>query len=125
MVFSFGSILLQTEIICQRLYLHLVPISHFYVGGYQVHHLFGGILIEIPAGFIIAFGFRNRLVKYLAPVALGIGSAMILDEVIYLVATEATTADYRSPVSLGGAFILISLATGLLLFLYALRGPQG
>jgi hypothetical protein len=104
--------------VCQRLYLHLVRVQHVYPAGYLVHHLFTGALIEIPAAFVLAFGTRNRLLALLAPAALGIGSAMVLDEVTYLVATKATDEDYVSPVSLCGAIILISLATTLLLVLY-------
>src|SRR5438045_9676325 len=74
----------------QRLYLHLVRVQHVYPAGYLVHHLFIGALIEIPAAFILAFGTRNRLLALLAPAALGIGSALILDAVTYLVATQAT-----------------------------------
>jgi uncharacterized membrane protein YeaQ/YmgE (transglycosylase-associated protein family) len=107
--------------VCQRLYLHLVRVQHVYPGGYLVHHLFFGALIVVPAAFILAFGTRNRLLGYMAPVALGIGSAMILDEVTYLVATKATDQDYVSPISLVGAIILISLATALLLSLYRLH----
>ena len=102
----------------QRLYLHLVHVQHVYPAGYLVHHLFIGALIEIPAAFILAFGTRNRLLERLAPVALGIGSAMVLDEITYLIATKATDEDYVSSTSLIGAIILISLATALLLFLY-------
>jgi hypothetical protein len=107
--------------VCQRLYLHLVRVQHVYPGGYLVHHLFFGALIVVPAAFILAFGTRNRLLGYLAPVALGIGSAMILDEVTYLIATKATDQDYVSPISLVGAITLISLATALLLSLYRLH----
>src|SRR5262249_62086001 len=73
--------------VCQRLYLHLVRVQHVYPAGYLVHHLFTGTLILIPAAFILAFGPRKRLPSLLAPAALGIGSAMVLDEVTYLVAT--------------------------------------
>src|SRR5436305_6744440 len=97
--------------VCQRLYLHLVRVQHVYPAGYLVHHLFFGALIVVPAAFILAFGTRNRFLGYLAPVALGIGSAMILDEVTYLVATKGTNEDYVSLVSLMGAILLISLAT--------------
>jgi hypothetical protein len=107
--------------VCQRLYLHLVRVQHVYPGGYLVHHLFFGALIVVPAAFILAFGTRNRLLGYLAPVALGIGSAMILDEVTYLIATKATDQDYVSPISLVGAITLVSLATALLLSLYRLH----
>lgn len=102
----------------QRLYLHLIHVQHIYPAGYLLHHLFTGTLIVIPSAFILAFGTRNRLLTFLAPAALGIGSAMILDEVVYLVATKATDSDYISPLSLWGATIFISAAVLFLLFLY-------
>jgi hypothetical protein len=77
---------------CLRLYLHLVHVRHIYPGGYLVHHLFLGVLIAVPAAFILAFGARSRLLAFLAPAALGIGTALMLDEVTYLVATKATEA---------------------------------
>ena len=104
--------------LCQRLYLHLIRVQHIFPGGYLLHHLFTGALIVIPSAFILAFGTRNRLLTFLAPVALGIGSAMILDELVYLVATKATDDDYISPLSLWGATIFISVAVLLLVFLY-------
>src|SRR5438045_645859 len=99
---------------CQRLYLHFIGINHVHPAGIVVHHLFIGVMVQIPAAFIIAFGFSNRAVAVIARVALGIGSAMILDEIVYLVATKATDADYVSPISLWGAVIFMSLATALL-----------
>jgi len=104
--------------LCQRIYLHLIRVQHIFPGGYLLHHLFTGALIVIPSAFILAFGTRNRLLTFLAPVALGIGSAMILDELVYLVATKATDKDYISPLSLWGATIFISVAVLFLLFLY-------
>jgi hypothetical protein len=107
-----------------RLYLHLVHVQHFYPGGYLVHHLFFGVVIEVPAAFTLAFGPRNRLVRFLAPAALGIGAALMLDEVTYLVATKATDQDYVSSLSLGGAITLVFLAVVLLLALYKLHKDQ-
>jgi len=101
-----------------RLYLHLVQVRHIYPGGYLFHHLFLGALIDIPAAFVLAFGTRSRLVAFAAPAVLGVGSAMALDELTYLVATNGTNADYVSAVSLRGAVVLISLAVILLLLLY-------
>jgi hypothetical protein len=89
--------------------------------GYLVHHLFFGVLIQVPAAFILAFGPRSRWVGSAALVALGVGTGMILDEVTYLVATKATDADYVSSLSLGGAIAFISLAVVLLLTLYGLH----
>src|SRR5881398_3154391 len=84
--------------VCQRLYLHLVRVQHVYPAGYLLHHLYTGALIVIPAAFVLAFGARNRVLARLAPAALGAGSAMVLDEVTYLVATKASDDDYVSPV---------------------------
>ena len=110
---------------CQRLYLHLAGVRHIYPAGYLVHHLYTGALVVIPAAFVLAFGTRHRLLAVAAPVALGAGSAMVLDEVTYLVATRATDQDYVSPVSLWGAVALVALAAALLLVLYKAHGRQG
>jgi hypothetical protein len=107
--------------LCQRLYLHFVRVQHVYPGGYLVHHLFIGVLLVIPAAFILAFRPRRRLVARLAPAALGVGSAMVLDEITYLVMTKGTDQDYVSSVSLFGAVGFISAAVILLLFLYKLH----
>ena len=109
---------------CLRLYLHLVHVQHIYPGGFLVHHLFIGVLIAVPAAFILSFGARSRMLALLAPVALGIGTALMLDEVTYLVATKASDQDYVSKVSLGGASVLIFLAAVLLLALYKSHRDQ-
>src|SRR5437764_12424175 len=74
--------------VCQRGYLHLLRVQHVYPAGYLVHHLFTGSLLIIPAAFVLANGTRNRVTAVLARVILGIGSALVLDEVSYLVATQ-------------------------------------
>ena len=101
-----------------RLYLHLMGVRHIYPGGHLVHHLFLGILIVIPATFLLAFPLRTRGMAYVTRVALGVGTALMLDEVIYLVVTQATDRDYTSRVSLFGAAAFIFLAVILLLALY-------
>lgn len=105
----------------QRLYLHLVQVRHIYPAGFLVHHLYSGAVLLIIAGFALAFGTRNRLLMILAPMTLGVGSAMVLDEVVYLIATEATDDDYISGVSLGGSVVFIALAVVMLLVLYCLH----
>ena len=108
----------------QRLYLHLIGVTHVYPFGLLVHHLFTGTLMVMPAAFVLAFGPRSRRSAIFARVALGSGSAMILDEIVYLVATRASDADYISPVSLRGAAVFIVLAVLLLWFLYHLRSRE-
>jgi hypothetical protein len=104
---------------CLRLYLHLVRVRHIYPGGVLVHHLFIGVVIALPAAFVLAFvlAFGGRHGRA-ALVALGIGSGMILDEMAYLVLTKATDADYVSRTSLFGAIGFISAAVILLLGLF-------
>ena len=87
-----------------RLFLHLVRVQHVYPGGYLVHHLFTGAVIVILAAFVLAFDPVRRRTAILARVALGVGSAMVLDEIVYLVMTKASDDDYVSRLSLfGGA----------------------
>lgn len=101
-----------------RLYLHLVHVQHIYPGGYLVHHFFIGVFILVPSAFLLSFGPHRRPLQAAATVTVGIGSAMILDEFTYMVATKATDQDYVSRVSLLGAIVCISLAVILLLALY-------
>jgi len=102
----------------QRLFLHLVGVHHVRTGGMIIHHLFFGLAMVIPAAFILAFDMRNRSVAILSRVALGIGSAMVLDEIVYLVATQASDGDYVSSLSLRGAMVFMSLGVLLLLIIY-------
>ncbi len=102
----------------QRLFLHLVGVHHVRTGGLIIHHLFFGVGLVIPAAFVLAFGVRHRLVAMLTRVALGIGSAMVLDEIVYLVATQASDGDYVFALSLKGALVFMTLGVLLLLGLY-------
>jgi hypothetical protein len=104
----------------QRLYLHLVnPDADLYVAGYNVHHLYAGALLEIPAAFALAFGGGPPAARAAALAALGAGSAMVLDQVVYLVTTDGSIRSYLRPISLWGAAVLEGLAVALLLALRA------
>jgi len=117
LVFILGPMLLT--FLLQRVILHCFshPNFHVFLGGYRVHHLFSGALIQISAAFLLAFGVRPR---FRTPVlmALGVGSAMVLDEVIFLVFTDGSNEAYRGSVSLWGAATLITLAAAFLAALY-------
>ena len=101
-------------IACLRLYLHIVQVEHVYPGGYLVHHLFTGVLILIPAAFLLAFEPRRRSVAIGARAALGIGSGLVLDEITYLVMTKASDDDYVSRTSWLGSLGFVTLAMLLL-----------
>jgi hypothetical protein len=95
-----------------------VGVQHAYPGGYLVHHLYTGVLIAVPAAFVLAFGARFLWVAVVTRLALGIGTGLILDEMTYLIMTGATDADYVSDVSLGGSVVLIGAGVLLALGLY-------
>ncbi len=99
---------------------HSPPETHVYVGGYLVHHLFSGVLVLIPTAFLFALGLGGAWIRNLARAVLGFASAMVLDEVIYLVCTDGSGVAYRGAVSLEGAFALMIAMTAVLLLIYSL-----
>ena len=85
----------------QRLYLHLVnPDLDLFVAGYNVHHLFTGVLLVIPAAFALAFGVASPWLRAATLVVLGAGTGMVLDQVVFLITTDGTNASYLAPISL-------------------------
>jgi hypothetical protein len=60
----------------------------------------------------------------LARVGVGVSTGLILDEVVYLVATKGSDADYVSRTSLIGSLMLVSLAVVFLVILYALHRKE-
>jgi heme/copper-type cytochrome/quinol oxidase subunit 4 len=104
--------------IALRLYLHLVRVQHVYPGGYLVHHLFMGVVIVVPAALVLAFEVRRRWMAIAARVALGVGCALMLDEMTFLVMTKAGDEDYVSRLSLFGGLGFVLFAVALLWMLY-------
>ncbi len=105
-------------VLIMRLYLHFVDVQHVYPGGYLVHHLYTGVLIMVPAAFVLAFGTRFRFVAIVTRLALGVGAGLALDEMTYLVMTGASDEDYVSSVSLFGAVIFVGAGLVLAFGLY-------
>jgi hypothetical protein len=111
--------------VTQRLILHHShPDTHVFVGGYLVHHLFSGVLILIPTAFLLAFGLRTPRKRNVALMVLGFSSAMVLDEVIYLICTDGSGVAYRGRVSLWGAVALEALAAGFLILAHCRGGRE-
>lgn len=93
-----------------RLWLHSSPDSDFDVAGYNVHHLFTGLLLITAGGIPLAIFQRATRGLDLARVVFGVGLGMALDEWVYLIATDGTNASYLLPVSLWGSVIVVGLA---------------
>lgn len=107
-------------VIGMRLYLHLVRVTHVYVRGHILRHLFSGTLLVIPAGFILAFSPQQLWLAVLGLVIFGAGSGMILDEIVYLMATKTTDEDYTSQLSLKGSMWFNIIGAIILIALYLL-----
>ncbi|MBI2652819.1 hypothetical protein HYX00_05110 [Candidatus Woesearchaeota archaeon] len=97
-----------------RIYLLLFPSSNLYIFGYNIHHLFIGAFLIVIVLLLFIFDIINKLTIMLA----GVSSALILDEIVYLIATDGSDISYLSSVSLFGAMILTAIILILAIVLY-------
>jgi len=94
-----------------RVSLLISPNSNFDVGQYNIHHLFTGILVlTIAIVPLLLTECKTKLSDALI-VMFGIGLSMVLDEWVYLIATDGSDASYLTPVSLWGGIIVIGLTS--------------
>ncbi|MBI2146459.1 hypothetical protein HYU22_03905 [Candidatus Woesearchaeota archaeon] len=108
------AISLLATLIMLRTFLLFSPSSNLYIFGYNIHHLFiGSFLIVVLLVFLI-FGILNNFTIILA----GISSSLVLDEIVYLLATDGSDASYLSSASLFGAIILTTIILILAIVLY-------
>ena len=107
-----------------RSMLHMSPNSDLNIAGYNVHHLFTGLLLVVAGGIPLAlFAAASRFLDFAAAV-FGIGLALSLDEWVYLIATDGSNASYMLPVSLRGGIVMIALAVAYVGVLYMLSGKR-
>ncbi|MEO5580834.1 MAG: hypothetical protein ABIR58_09245 [Gemmatimonadaceae bacterium] len=108
-----------------RVMLHNSPESDFNVGGYNIHHLFTGLVLITAGGIPLAI-FRGSTRRMDAALILfGAGLGMTLDEWIYLIATDGSNASYLLPVSFWGGVAAIASACIYAAVLIATRVRQG
>jgi hypothetical protein len=97
-------------VIVLRVALHGSPDSDFDVAGYNIHHLFTGLLLITAGGIPLAI-FRGSSARLAwARIVFGAGLGMALDEWVYLIATDGSNASYLLPVSLWGSVIVVGAA---------------
>ena len=107
-----------------RATLHLSPDSDFDVAGYNIHHLFTGLLLVVGAGIPLAlFPGKSRTLDA-AAILFGAGLALALDEWVYLITTDGTNASYLLPISLWGGIVMIALAVAYIAVLYIVSGKR-
>lgn len=88
-----------------RIVLFLFPFINLNVGAYNIHHLFTGAFLLTLAVIFLVLGFANRTLILLA----GTASGLVLDEIVYLIATDGSDTAYLTPVSFVGALVLITI----------------
>ncbi|HKR00949.1 MAG TPA: hypothetical protein VJT09_09760 [Pyrinomonadaceae bacterium] len=101
-----------------RLYLYFSPDSDFDVAGYNIHHLFTGLLLITFCGIaVILFGGRTRILDA-AVVGFGVGLSLALDEWVYLITTDGSNVSYLLPISFWGGVVMLALACLYIAVLY-------
>jgi hypothetical protein len=112
--------------VVMRAYLHWSPNTDFNVAGYNVHHLFTGVLLIVVCGIPAVAAPLSPRSRRIATAGFGAGLAMALDEWVYLIATDGTNASYVQPLSLISGTLMVGLACGYALALgHACRRTPG
>jgi len=94
-----------------RLAMARAPNADFNVAGYNIHHLFTGLVLMVLAGLpLVVIPGRTRWSDG-AAIAFGCGLALALDEWVYLIVTDGSNASYLLPVSFWGGAVAIAVAS--------------
>jgi hypothetical protein len=98
-----------------RISLHAYPGTDLNVLGYNIHHLFTGILLTTASSIPLAVGSpRAGRVRDVLLLVFGAGLALVLDEWVYLLATDGSNSSYLLPVSYLGGAVMMVLALALI-----------
>jgi hypothetical protein len=108
-----------------RTWLWFTPNADFDVAGYNIHHLFTGVLILCGSMLPLALGAASGRPATLLTAAAGVGFSLVLDEWVYLIVTDGSNASYLLPVSFWGALVLHLLVAGGVLLAMRRRSPAG
>ena len=111
--------LLATFIVV-RASLSMSPNSDFNVMGYNIHHLFTGLILITVGGIPLALFPRNSRILDAMAALFGAGLSLALDEWVYLIVTDGTNASYLLPVSFKGGTLMVVLAAAYVAILYIL-----
>jgi hypothetical protein len=98
--------------VVMRVYLHSSPNTDLNVAGYNIHHLFTGLILLTLGGIPAVVLPPGHRFSRAAIVLFGVGLALALDEWLYLIVTDGTNASYVLPVSFWGGLMAVALAIG-------------
>jgi hypothetical protein len=93
-----------------RAALHLRPNADFNAFGYNIHHLYTGLLVVTACAVPLAVGGVGGRARDLLVAGLGVGLGLALDEWVYLIVTDGSNAAYLLPASFWGGAALVLLA---------------
>jgi aminoglycoside 6'-N-acetyltransferase I len=94
-----------------RLWLWMTPNADFNVAGYNIHHLFTGLLVVTASAIPLALDLARGRLRDALTAGLGVGLGMTLDEWVYLIATDGSNASYLLPVSFWGGVVVVGIAS--------------
>lgn len=100
-----------------RAWLYYSPNSDFDVLGYNIHHLYTGVVILVIALFPILFSQLNQNLEKYCYLGVGVGLSLIIDEWLYLIATDGSNSSYWLDISWYGAWVMMSMVTLYLMLL--------
>ena len=88
----------------------LRPDADVFVAGFNIHHLFTGVIVLTICVIPLVVGAPKPRTADLLVGGLGVGLSLALDEVVYLIATDGSNQSYLTAVSWIGGTTLILLA---------------
>jgi hypothetical protein len=100
-----------------RTWLWFTPNADVNVAGFNIHHLFTGVLLLLVAMLPLALGAASGRTATAATAVAGVGLSLVVDEWVYLIATDGTNASYLLPVSFWGAVVMHALVVAWVLVL--------
>jgi len=100
-----------------RVSLYISPNSNFDVAGYNIHHLYTGVLILTLAVIPLLLMKNVGRIFDVLIIMFGIGLSLVLDEWVYLIATDGSDSAYLTPVSFWGGAVVIGITTVYIIFI--------
>ena len=100
-----GAILVTFVLV--RAFLIARPETDAYLAGYNIHHLFTGALTGVVCAVPLVLSDVRGWLSDMLLAGFGISVALVLDEVVYLVATDGSNRAYLTAISWLGAICLI------------------
>ncbi len=96
--------------VVMRAYLHTSPNTDLNIAGYNIHHLFTGLVLLTLGGIPAVLLPASHPWSLPVLAVFGVGLALALDEWLYLIVTDGTNPSYLLPVSFWGGFVAVVFA---------------